>query len=139
MAHPKFQRQLMVSGKKKTAVAKVRVSEGKGNIFYNRLPYTELNLFHRLALAEPLRIYEQVVGKLTNDFHITTQSGGKESQIEASRLAVARALVEISGSEVLRKAFLKYDRNILVQDSRRKETRKPGDSKARAKRQKSYR
>ena len=127
------------SGKRKTAIAKVRVEEGSGKIFYNRLPYDELTLFHRLALVEPLRIHEKELGEIKHDFHIKTLGGGKESQIQAARLAVARALVDLSGSEVLKKAFIKYDRNMIVQDSRRKETYKPGDSKARAKRQKSFR
>jgi len=39
----------------------------------------------------------------------------------------------------LKKAFIKYDRNMIVPDSRRREPCKPGDSKARAKRQKSFR
>ena len=63
----------------------------------------------------------------------------KEGQIQAARLAIAKALVKLSGSEVLRKYYISYDRNMIVPDSRRKEARKPGDSKARAKRQKSYR
>jgi len=129
----------IVAGKRKTAVAKVKITSGKGNVFFNHLPYSELSLFHRLALIEPLRIYEKEMGDIKNDFHITTTGGGKESQIEASRVALARALLHISGSETLRKIYIKYDRNMVVQDSRRKETRKPGDSKARAKRQKSYR
>jgi len=54
-------------------------------------------------------------------------------------MLIARALLEITGSEVLKKAFVKYDRSIIVQDARRKEAYKPGDSKARAKRQKSFR
>lgn len=127
------------SGKRKTAIAKVKLSEGNGVIFYNKLPYTKLTLFHKLALAEPIRIYEREIGAVSNDFYISTQGGGKEGQIQAARLAMARALLDISGSEVLRKAFIKYDRNIIVPDARRKETRKPGDSKARARRQKSYR
>ncbi|MAG38052.1 30S ribosomal protein S9 [Candidatus Pacearchaeota archaeon] len=128
------------SGKRKTAVAKIRIKQGTGNISYNFLPYEELTLFHRLALIEPLRIYEKELGeKVKFDFSIKTKSGGKEAQIQASRLAIARALLEISGSETLKKAFIKYDRNIIVQDSRRKEAYKPGDSKARAKRQKSFR
>ena len=129
----------IISGKRKTAVAKLRFIEGTGKVFYNGLPYTELNLFHKLALSEPLRIHEQVVGPIKHDFSISTMGGGKEGQIQASRLALARALVKLSNSEVLRKAYISYDRNILVQDSRRKEARKPGDSSARSKRQKSYR
>ena len=131
---------LVVSGKRKTAVAKIRVVPGTGKIYYNMLPYTELGLFHRLALLEPIRIYQTELGEdINRDFHITTMSGGKEVQIQASRLAIAKALLKITGSETLKKAFIKYDRNMIVPDSRRKETRKPGDSKARAKRQKSFR
>jgi len=128
------------SGKRKNAIAKVRVKKGEGNIFYNKLPYKELGLFHRLALIEPIRIYEREMGEIPSfDFYIKTMSGGREAQIQAARLTIARVLLEISGSETLRKVFLKYDRNIIVQDSRRREAYKPGDSKARAKRQKSYR
>lgn len=130
---------VIISGKRKTAVAKVRVLPGNGNIFFNKIPSTALNLFHKLALVEPLRIHEQVLGSIKYDFHIKTSGGGKEAQIEAARLAIAKALVEMTSSDVLRKAYISYDRNIIVPDSRRKETRKPGDSKARAKRQKSYR
>lgn len=132
--------KIIFSGKRKTAVAKLRVRAGTGKIFYNYLPIAELNLFHRLALIEPVRIYEREFQEMPKfDFFIKTIRGGKESQIEASRLTIAKALVKISGSETLRKAFIAYDRNILVEDVRRKEARKPGDSKARAKRQKSYR
>jgi len=132
-------KSIIISGSRKTAIAKLRVKPGNGMVTYNMLPYTELNLFHKLALSEPLRIYERELGDIKYDLHIKTLGGGKESQIQAARLAIAKALVILSGSDVLRKAYIKYDRNIIVPDSRRKETRKPGDSKARAKRQKSYR
>ena len=127
------------SGKRKTALAKVRVKSGTGKIFYNMLPYTELTLFHRLALLEPVRIYERELGELKYDFSIKTHGGGKEAQIEAARLAIANALVKLTSSDVLKKAYIAYDRNMLVADSRRKEASKPGDSAPRAKRQKSYR
>jgi small subunit ribosomal protein S9 len=128
------------AGKRKTAVAKVRVKSGKGSVFYNHLPSEELNLFHKLALAEPIRIYEQEFGeKLAFDFYVTTFGGGKESQIQAARLTLAKTIIALTGSDVLKKAYLKYDRNMVVPDARRKEAYKPGDSKARAKRQKSYR
>jgi small subunit ribosomal protein S9 len=135
-----MEQKMIYSGKRKTAVAKLRLRPGKGKVFYNFLPSEELNLFYRLALAEPIRIYEKEMGEdLKFDFFIKTHGGGKEAQIEAARLTIARALLSITGSETLRKAYLAYDRNIIVEDARRKEARKPGDSKARAKRQKSYR
>ena len=130
----------IISGKRKTAIAKLRIRSGTGKITYNKLPYTELPLFHRLALLEPLRIYQLELGESLNyDLHIKTSGGGKEAQIQAARLVIARALLKITGSDTLRKAFINYDRHLIIQDARRKETCKPGDSKARAKRQKSYR
>ncbi len=131
--------RIIISGKRKTAVAKLSFKPGKGEVFFNYLPYQELNTFHRLAILEPLRIFEKNLGPLEYDLFIRVQGGGREAQIQAARLAIARALVKITGSEVLRKAYLAYDRNMLVQDSRRKEASKPGDSAPRAKRQKSYR
>ena len=61
-----------------------------------------------------------------------TKSG---AQIDA--LLIAKSLV--NHTKKLEKVFLDYDRQLIVADVRRKETYKPGDSKARKKRQKSYR
>ncbi len=129
----------MISGKRKTAVAKLRIKPGTGKVLYNHLPHEELTLFHRLALSEPIKIYERELGAFKYDLFITTSGGGKEAQIQAARLAIAKALVYFSGSDTLKKAYIAYDRNIIVADSRRKEASKPGDSAPRAKRQKSYR
>ncbi|HUS49750.1 MAG TPA: 30S ribosomal protein S9, partial [Candidatus Paceibacterota bacterium] len=73
------------------------------------------------------------------NINVKIKGGGQESQIEAARLAIAKALVNFTKSPELKKAFLDYDRNLLVADIRRKEAYKPGDSKARRNRQKSYR
>jgi len=130
----------IIAGKRKTAVAKLRFKTGTGKVFFNHLPATELPLFHKLALAEPLRLYEQELGDpLKVDFHIKAIGGGKEAQMQAGRLAIAKALLYITGSETLKKTFIKYDRNMVVADSRRKEANKPNDSAPRARRQKSYR
>lgn len=130
----------IISGKRKTSVAKLKVIAGTGKIFYNHVQYTDLPLFQKLALAEPLRIYENELGdELKYDFTIRTSGGGKSAQIQAARIAIAKALVKLTGSDTLKKAYLTYDRNIIVQDARRKEASKPGDSAPRSKRQKSYR
>lgn len=133
------QKMIIVGGKRKTAVAKARIREGKGNIFYNGISYEKLRMLHRLILSEPIGIYKRTIGEMKHDIEVTTSGGGIEGQIQAARLAIAKALVRVSGSEELRKAIVAYDRNMLVADIRRKETRKPGDSKARARRQTSYR
>ena len=84
-------------------------------------------------------ITEKVLGKLNFDVKITVVGGGEKGQVEAARLALSRAIVKFTGSTELEDAFFDYDRNLLVADVRRKEANKPGDSKARSKRQTSYR
>ena len=130
---------VFVSGKRKTAVAKVKIKNGKGTVFYNGLPYEDLRYLHRLAISEPIKISEQVLGNFNFDAEIKTFGGGKEGQIQAARLGLAKALVKITGNADLKKAFLAYDKHLLIADTRRKEAYKPDDSKARAKRQTSYR
>jgi small subunit ribosomal protein S9 len=130
---------LVVSGKRKTSVAKAKIRAGSGNVLYNGLPYQELRMFHKLALSEPIKITEDFLKSFKFDIEVKTQGGGKESQIQAARLAIAKALVKFTKNADLKKAFLDYDRHLLVADTRRKEQYKPDDSKARAKRQSSKR
>lgn len=132
-------KKIYSSGKRKAAVAKAIIQTGKGKVTFNKRDYLTLQLFDRLKLEEPVRIAENVLGKKEFDCAITVQGGGSQGQIDAARLALAKGLVEFTQSEELRDAFLEYDRTLLVADARRKETRKPGDSKARAMRQTSYR
>lgn len=131
--------KIVTSGKRKSAVARAVVSEGSGKVTINKRPYQHLEIIKRLMIEEPLRIATEKLGSLKYDIKVSVRGGGQESQIEAARLAIARALVEATKSSELRKAYLLYDRSMLVADTRRKEAYKPGDSKARAKRQKSYR
>jgi small subunit ribosomal protein S9 len=127
------------SGKRKTAIAKAIIKNGTGNIYFNKKNYASLQMFNRLKLEEPIRIAKEVLGNLNFDVQINVRGGGEKGQIEAARLALAKSMVKFSESEKLKEAFLRYDRNLLVADVRRKEVCKPGDSKARAKRQTSYR
>lgn len=131
--------KIVTSGKRKTAVAKAMIDEGDGKVTLNKRSYQTLQLFDKLKIEEPLRIAEAVLGKNNFDVSITIAGGGDKSQIEAARVALAKAIVKFSKSKELEKTYASYDRNLLVADVRRKETYKPGDSKARRKRQKSYR
>ena len=132
-------KNITVAGKRKTAIAKATIMPGKGVIVINKQPYEHLDFFRKLMIEEPVQITKQVLGTLDADINVHVTGGGMESQIEASRLAIARALVLFTQSQELRSALSKYDKNILVADTRRKEANKPGDSKARRKRQKSFR
>ena len=135
------QNKITVSGKRKTAVAKATIQAGTGIIKINKKPVETFSFFRRLALLEPLRIAEETLKEKakTYDVNVVVTGGGSESQIEAARLAIARAIVTFTKSPELKNAYTNYDWALLVADVRRKEQRKPGDSKARAKRQKSYR
>ena len=130
---------LTISGKRKTAIAKATIKEGVGRITINKNPYENLYDFHKLAIKEPLDIARKVLGDIKFDIDVNVHGGGKESQIQASRLSIAKAIVAFTKSDDLKKAFSEYDKNLIVADTRRKEVCKPGDSKARAKRQKSFR
>jgi small subunit ribosomal protein S9 len=130
---------IITSGKRKTAIAKASIKEGTGKVLINDKTIEAFPMLQQLELKEPLIIAEQVLGKLNFDISVRLVSGGMASRIEAARLAIARAIVEFTKDEKIRAAFASYDRNMLVADIRRKEAYKPGDSKARAKRQTSYR
>ncbi|MFB6158888.1 MAG: 30S ribosomal protein S9 [Candidatus Nanohalobium sp.] len=128
------------SGKRKTAKARATVSEGDGTLRINSRPlHTYREMFQR-RVEEPLTIAgEEVFGDL--EIEVDTEGGGIQAQAEAARMAVARGLVEYTGSDELEREFRDYDRNMMVEDPRRTETRKPSQSSkgARHKQQKSYR
>lgn len=129
---------VLASARRKTARARAIVREGRGRVLVNGVP---------LEILEPelvrLKIMEPIVlaGKLASqvDIYVETSGGGVMGQASAARTAVARALVEWTGSEELKKLYLDYDRNLLVEDPRQAEPKKPRGRSARAKRQKSYR
>ncbi|RMD45951.1 30S ribosomal protein S9 [Candidatus Pacearchaeota archaeon] len=131
--------EVVVAGKRKTAIAKATIKEGNGKVTINRRPVSFLPLLRQLEIKEPLLIAKKVLGKLNFDVSINVKGGGSSAQIDASRLALAKAIVLFTKNKKIRSAFLAYDRNLLVADTRRKEACKPGDSKARAMRQTSYR
>lgn len=124
------------SGKRKRAIARATMKPGKGiirinsNLLENYTPESA-----RLKIMEPLILSGDLIKKF--NISIKVMGGGWSSQTEAVRLAIGRCLVESNNS--LKEIFLKYDRNLLIADIRRKEVCKPNDSKARAKRTKSYR
>ena len=131
--------RIITSGKRKRAVARAILMEGSGIVTINKKNYLTLQPFDKLKMEEPLRIAESILGKPKFNVVITVRGGGEKGQIEAARLALTRAILEDSKSKELEKAFSDYDWSLLVADVRRKEAYKPGDSKARRKRQKSFR
>ena len=127
------------SGKRKTAIARATVQEGTGHVTINKTPITNfLPLMARQIIEEPLLIASSdITAKV--DIRVNVRGGGVMGQAQASRIAIARGLVDFTKSADLRKQFVEYDRTLMAGDSRRKEKKKFGGPGARAKRQKSYR
>jgi small subunit ribosomal protein S9 len=113
-------------GRRKTSVARVFMSPGKGKIVVNKLPVEEYfkDEFKRSQALKPL-----VVAEKQNDFDIkvNVHGGGVTGQSGAVCLAIARALVEYD--ETIR-ATLRTDR-LLTRDPRMVERKKYGRKKAR--------
>ena len=133
------EKKIITSGKRKAAVARAVITEGKGEVRINKRDYKALQFFDKLRIEEPIKLAQEVLGKTNFNVAIEVRGGGEKGQIEASRLALARAISEFENSKELTEVMSGYDRNLLVADVRRKEARKPGDSRARAKRQASKR
>lgn len=123
-------------GKRKKALAKATLVQGKGIVRINRHLLSSFGSeFTRARIKEPLILAGEDATKVDIEIHVT--GGGFQGQAEAVRLAIGRALV--SFNKKLKKTFSDYDKHLLVADVRRKEVRKPNDSKARAMRQSSKR
>ncbi|WP_048149386.1 30S ribosomal protein S9 [Palaeococcus ferrophilus] len=132
---------IQTAGKRRTAIARATIREGKGRVRINSKPVEIIEPeMVRLIIMEPLILAgEGIVNKV--DIDVKVQGGGMVGQAEAARVAIARALVEWTNDMNLKDTYMQYDRTMLVGDSRRTEPHKPNRSTKgpRAKRQKSYR
>jgi len=130
---------IIVSGKRKTAIARATVRQGKGRIRVNNIP---LEIYQpevaRDKIREPLLEAGEDIWKQV-DINVKVQGGGFMGQAEATRTALANALIKWTKSSHLKTQFLRYDRTMVAGDPRRKEPKKFGGPGARARDQKSYR
>jgi len=132
-------RVLVVSGKRKTAIARAVFKHGKGRVYINGIP---LPLYQpelaRWKILEPLKLAgKELIDQV--DIHVTVKGGGFMGQADAARMAIARGLMNWFNDENLKKIFLEYDRTMLTGDPRRTEPKKFGGPSARRRFQKSYR
>ncbi|MCK5627572.1 MAG: 30S ribosomal protein S9 [Candidatus Bathyarchaeia archaeon] len=129
---------MIISGKRKTAIAKAVLRSGAGKITFNNYP---LNLVNpetaRMKLMEPLLVAGEKAKNI--DIKIKAQGGGVISQAEAARIAIARGLIRWTKSAQLKRALRNQDRAMLAGDPRRAESKKFGGPSARTRKQKSYR
>jgi small subunit ribosomal protein S9 len=114
------------TGRRKAAVARVRIRPGTGVVTVNKRPIGEYfpSATHRMIITEPLRLVEK---DEAYDVDTTLHGGGISGQAGALRLGIARGLVELD-PEVrlpLKRA------GFLTRDAREKESKKYGLKKAR--------
>jgi small subunit ribosomal protein S9 len=132
-------RVLVVSGKRKTAIARAIARPGIGRVRINKTPLEILEPeIIREKIKEPLLQAGDEVWKQI-DMDVKVSGGGYMGQAEAARTAIANALLKWTKSTHLRTLFAEYDRTMIAGDSRKKESKKFGGSGARSKEQKSYR
>jgi len=119
-------KKITAIGRRKAAVARVFVQEGKGQITINK---KELNTYFPSEILQ--FIVKQPLAKLSVldkfDVDVNLNGGGYKGQAEALRLAIARALVKVDAEN---KPALKSE-GFLTRDSREVERKKPGRPKAR--------
>lgn len=113
-------------GRRKTSIARVYLSEGKGQVTVNGRDYKEYFPTEMLQykINQPFQL-TQTVGQY--DLKVSVYGGGVTGQVEAIRLAISRALVSINEEN---KAFLKPE-GLLTRDPRMVERKKYGQKKAR--------
>lgn len=114
-------------GRRKSAIARVYVNTGKGNITINEHPLEEY--FKEETLRFIVRQPLETTGTLANfDIKANLIGGGIKGQAEALRLAIARALCKVD-AEAYRHAL--KTNGFLTRDSRSVERKKPGRPGAR--------
>jgi len=114
-------------GRRKSAIARVYVTEGTGKITINKVDIDQYfpSAILQYVVRQPLALLE-VVEKY--DIKANLDGGGFTGQSQALRLAIARALVKINEED--KKAL--RAQGFLTRDSREVERKKPGRPKARA-------
>ena len=114
------------TGRRKEAVARVRLRPGTGTITVNKRPIADYfpTETHRMVVTEPLRI---TTTNEVYDVDATIDGGGTSGQAGALRLGIARGLVELDPEL---RAQLKKG-GFLTRDAREKERKKYGLKKAR--------
>lgn len=113
-------------GKRKIAIARATARAGTGLIHINSKPLDIIEPeLARLMITEPIQIAGDIAKKV--DISVNVRGGGVIGQAEASRQAIAKALVQFN--KELKEKFLEYDRSLIVADPRRTEPHKPSRSK----------
>ena len=113
-------------GRRKAAIARIYMSEGKGQIIVNNRDFKEYfpdKLLH-YVVEQPLNLLEL---RESYDIKVNLDGGGMTGQAEALRLAISRALIKVNPDY---KPALRAE-GFVTRDPRVVERKKPGQPKAR--------
>lgn len=123
------QKIFQCSGKRKKSIARATIKAGKGIVRVNSQPLELIEpRYKQLRIKEALILAGDLAKKV--DIKVNVHGGGSWGQADAVRTAIANALVKWSKSDDLKKAYLEYDRSLLISDARRTEPHKPSRSSA---------
>ena len=137
-AAKKETKAFVARGKRKTSVARAAIIAGKGVIRINsRNLESYSNPFVKEIIREPLRYMGPEANSV--DISVSVVGGGTMGQAQAARTAIANALSKYFDQMNLRQKFVEIDRSLVIEDTRRVESKKFRGPKARARFQKSYR
>ncbi len=118
---PASGKYIFATGRRKTAVANVRLFGGSGDMVVNKKPF---ETYFKDKTQQETALRPLAITGLVGEYHFTAHinGGGRTSQVEALRHGVAQALASLS--EDMQKVLKKN--GFLTRDDRKKERKKPG-------------
>ena len=135
------QKVVLTKGKRKEAVARAKLVKGNGIIKINGVSVELIKPVEtRELILEPVN-FSNITKEIasSSNIYVNVKGGGASGQAQAARNAIAKAIAAAANSDIVRKAYMRYDRTPLIDDVRQVEPKKFLGPKARARFQTSYR
>src|SRR5271157_4199160 len=117
---------VIVKSKRKTAIARARLISGKERITVNKVDIKVLKPKElRELILEPVNVSGATKEIASNaDISIVVRGGGSSGQAQAARSALAKVIAKAAAGDDVRKAYIDYDRTLIVDDVRQVEPKK---------------
>lgn len=137
-----MEKTIHAPGKRKRSIARATITSGGGRIWINKTPLEILTpRIAREKIRIPIMLAADYIDPKKIDIKVNVYGGGVMGRSDAVASAIARALVEYTGSDELLSIYQQYERTLIAGDHRLTEPHKPSQSSKgpRHRRQKSYR
>lgn len=127
-----------VKASRKKAVGRCMVKSGTGKVHINGTPLDAYYSGYKQGLIkEPMLLLSEESNKL--DYFVRVKGGGVMSQVQTVRSCIAKSILAYNNKDKLKEKIMVYDRHLLVDDVRQKESKKQLGKGARSKKQHSKR